>query len=280
MSTSLRARMLAQMTLRNMSPRTKEAYTSAVAGLARYYRRSPDKLTQEQVQRYLLYLHNERRLAWSSCNVAYSALRFFYTAVHKQPEISFSIPSQRKESRLPNLLSTEEVQRILNAVHNPKHRALLMTIYGGGLRVGEAVRIKPHHIESSRMLIRVEQGKGKKDRYTLLPKKLLGELRSYWRYCRPTTWLFPGRDRNRPMPINTAQKIYYQAKKKAGITKGRGIHTLRHCFATHLLEAGCDIFTLKRLLGHTALSSTTRYLHVDKNQFQAMPSPLDTFKEC
>ena len=279
MSTPLRTRMLNRMTLGHLAEKTKIAYVSAVAGLSKFYMQSPDQLTQEQVQQYLLYLITERKLSWSTCNIAFSAFRFFYTAVLKRSEISFSIPPRRKQTQLPNLLSIEEVQRILNAARNPKHRALLMTVYGAGLRVGEAVCLKPHHIESSRMLIRVEQGKGNKDRYTLLPQKLLRELRSYWRYYHPTIWLFPGRDRNRPMPISSAQKIYYRAKKAAGITRGKGVHTLRHCFATHLLEAGCDIFTLKRMMGHTALSSTTRYLHVGKNQLQAMRSPLDTLEE-
>ena len=279
MSTPLRTMMLNQMTLRHLAEKTKIAYVSAVAGLALFYRQSPDRLTQEQIQRYLLYLIKERKLSWSTCNIAFSAFRFFYTNILKRPDGAFSIPPRRKQKKLPYPLTVEEALRVITAPRNPKHRALLMTVYGAGLRVSEAVRLKPGHIESSRMMIRVEQGKGNKDRYTLLPESLLQELRSYWRLCRPTSWLFPGQDKNRPMPVGTAQKIYYQAKKRAGITRSGGVHTLRHCFATHLLEAGCDIFTIKRMMGHTALASTTRYLHISPDRLRAVISPLDSLPE-
>ena len=279
MSTPLRTMMLNQMTLRHLADKTKFAYLAAVTGLAKFYMQSPDRLTQEQVQRYLLHLIVERKLAWSTCNIAFSAFRFLYTNILKQPAARFSIPPRRKQKKLPYPLTVEETLRVITALRNPKHRALLMTVYGAGLRVGEAVRLKPGHIESSRMMIRVEQGKGNKDRYTLLPDGLLQELRSYWRLCRPTIWLFPGRDKNRPMTVGTAQKIYYQAKKQGGITKRGGIHTLRHCFATHLLEAGCDIFTIKRMMGHTALASTTRYLHISPDRLRAVISPLDSLPE-
>ena len=152
-----------------------------------------------------------------------------------------------------------------------------MTVYAAGLRVSEVVRLQPQHIESSRNMIRVEQGKGNKDRYTLLPKKLLKELRSYWRIHQPKAWLFFGWDRNRPMAIRTAQKTYHNAKQKAGITKGQGIHTLRHCFATHLLEAGYDIFVIKKMMGHGSLSTTARYLHMTRERLGGIESPLDTF---
>ena len=280
MSTPLRIRMLEEMTLRNMASNTKDAYTSAIAGVANYYNQSPDQLSQEQIQKYLLHLHNERKFSWSTCNVVFSALRFFHSAVLKQPEIKLDLPPRRKEIRLPNLLSVEEVFRLLEAHSNLKHRTLLMTVYGAGLRVSEVVRLKPEHIESSRMMIRVEQGKGKKDRYTLLPKRLLNELRKYWKEYKPELWLFPGRDPRRPMSVMGAQKIFYQAKQKAGITKGHGIHTLRHCFATHLMEAGWDVYTIKRLLGHAALSTTTKYLYVTTARLQKVQSPLEKFGSC
>ena len=276
MSTSLRTRMLNQMTLRHLAEKTKIAYLAAVTGLAGFYMQSPDRLTQEQVQKYLLHLIEERKLAWSTCNIAFSAFRFLYTNVLKRPEEGFSIPPRRKQKKLPYPLTVKETFHLITLTRNPKHRALLMTVYGAGLRVSEAVHLKPRHIESSRMMIRVEQGKGNKDRYTLLPERLLQELRSYWRLCRPTIWLFPGKDQNRPMPVGSAQKIYYQAKERAGITRGGGIHTLRHCFATHNLEAGCDIFAIKQMLGHSAISSTSRYLHISPDRLRSVVSPLDS----
>lgn len=273
--TPLRALMLDQMTLRHLAEKTKIAYVAAVASLAKFYRQSPDRLTEDQVHRYLLYLIKERKLAWSTCNIAFAAFRFFYTSVLKRPAAGFSIPPRQSQKKLPYPLTVEEALRLVTVPANPKHRALLMTVYGAGLRVSEAVHLKPQHIESSRMLIRVEQGKGNKDRYTILSPRLLQELRSYWLLFRPAIWLFPGRDPNRHLPVGTAQKIYYRAKDQVGITKPGGIHTLRHCFATHLLESGCDIFAIKQMLGHTALSSTTRYLHIDTSRLQAIQSPLD-----
>ena len=175
------------------------------------------------------------------------------------------------------VLSVEEVQCLLNSVSNLKHRALLMVAYSAGLRVSELVSLKVHHIESdsSRMMIRIENGKGQKDRYTILSTKVLKVLKEYWKEYRPKEWLFFGNDINKPMPIGTAQKIYYNAKKKAGITKGRGIHTLRHCFASHMLWNGEDIYTIKRLLGHSSIKTTYKYLHVTRQQIAAVISPLD-----
>jgi len=263
------------MTLRGFSPKTKEAYVGAVAGLAFYYSQSPDKLTNDQIQAYLLHLITDRKLAWSSCNVVFSGLRCFYTQVLKWDETRFYIPPRPRQKKLPKLLSLEEVNHLLKAASNIKHQALLMTVYGAGLRVSEVVHLKPRHIESDRMMIRVDQGKGKKDRYTILPQSLLYELRRYWKVCRPHSWLFFGKDKNKSMPVATAQRIYYHAKNKAGITKGNGIHTLRHCFATHLLDQGVDIYTIKQLLGHTALVTTSKYLHTTSEKIAAVKSPLD-----
>ncbi|MDF7802181.1 tyrosine-type recombinase/integrase, partial [Pontiellaceae bacterium B1224] len=173
--------------------------------------------------------------------------------------------------------SKPQVAAILDAARNPKHRALLMSVYGAGLRVGEAVMLKPAHIESQRGLIRVEQGKGNKDRYTMLPDRLLDELRRYYRCFHPGEWLFFGRDREKPMPVGSAQKLFYQARDRAGITRG-GIHTLRHCFATHLLEAGGDIYELKRMMGHSAIKTTSGYIHISREHLQSVGSPLDTLK--
>ena len=277
MSTLLRKRFNDYMVLRNFSPKTIDAYIDAVAGLAWFYHQFPDKLSNQEIQAYLLHLIQKRKLAWSSCNVIFSGLRCFYTHVLTWDETRFHIPPRPRQHKLPMLLSVEEVNRLLNSVTNLKHRALLMTVYGAGLRVSEVVNLKPHHIESSRMLIRVEQGKGKKDRYTILPQRLLTELRDYWRAYRPVSWLFFGQDKNSPMPTGTAQKIYYKAKKDSDIKKARGIHTLRHCFATHLLDQGVDIHLIKQVLGHTALSTTSKYLHTTQKKIAQVKSPLDTF---
>lgn len=276
MSTVLRKRFEDYMTLRGFSPKTKQAYVSSVLGLAEYYRQSPDQLNNDQIQAYLLYLIKERGFAWSSCNVVFSGLRCFYGHVLKWEKPRFSIPSRPRQKKLPILLSVEDVMRLIDIAKSPKHRVLLMTTYGGGLRVNEVVRLKPCHIESTRMLIRVEQGKGQKDRYTLLPQRLLGELRSYYALYRPGEWLFFGRTKKKPMPISTAQKAYYQAKKRAGITQGKGIHTLRHCFATHLMDQGVDIHVIKQMMGHSALKTTARYLHTSNQKIAKVVSPLDT----
>lgn len=176
--------------------------------------------------------------------------------------------------RRADIYSKEQVKRLLDAVQNPKCHALLMCVYGAGLRVSEAVVLRPEHIESARGLIRVEQGKGRKDRYTLLPNRLLDDLRSYHRCFHPGEWLFFGRDRAKPMPIGSAQKIFYHARNRVGINHG-GIHTLRHCFATHLLEAGADIFEIKRMMGHSAIKTTSGYIHISREHLQSVRSPLD-----
>jgi site-specific recombinase XerD len=182
--------------------------------------------------------------------------------------------------QLPTVLSVEEVVRIIDSTRNLKHRALLMTTYTAGLRVSEVVKLRPEHIESKRMLIRVEQGKGKKDRYTMLSVKTLETLKDYWRAYRPGEWLFFAKDRQMPMPIGTVQKIYYHNKKRAGVTKGRGIHTLRHCFATHLIDVGVDVYTVKRMMGHAALSTTSKYIHVTKDKISEIVSPFDRHSGC
>ncbi len=277
MSSPLRTQFINYLTLQRRSPKTKEAYISAVYGLARHYMTSPDKLSDKQIQDYLRYLIEKRKLAWSTCNVVFSGLICFYKNVLNRNKTVFSIPPRPRSKKIPMVLSVEEIQRLLNSVSNLKHRALLMITYSAGLRVAEVVNLKVHHIESdsSRMMIRIENGKGQKDRYTILSPKVLKVLKEYWKEYRPKEWLFFGSNINKPMPIGTAQKIYYSAKKKAGITKGRGIHTLRHCFASHMLWNGEDIYTIKRLLGHSSIKTTYKYLHVTRQQIAAVISPLD-----
>lgn len=260
---TLRNQMTDAMNLRRFSPRTQQSYLAAVTALANYYQIPPDQLDFDKIKAYLLHLTVERALSWSTCNVVVSALRFFYLEVVGWEKVSLPLPPPKKPKKLPVLLSREELERLFACAGTPKNRVLLMTTYAAGLRVSEVVKLKPADIDSQRLMIRVEQAKGAKDRYTLLSPRLLEELRLYWKLYRPTTWLFPStRDPHRKLHIGRAQKIYYEAKRRAGITHGHGIHTLRHCFATHLLEAGLDVRTIQGLMGHTAISTTMRYLQV------------------
>jgi len=271
----LRKRMIRDMKLRNFSPTTQRGYLRAVAGLAEYYHRSPDRISTEEIQDYIVHLLSEGKLAVGTCHAIITALRFFYIVTLEQNGASVTIPQIKRETRLPEILGSEQLERVFAAPRNPKHRVLLMTAYSGGLRVNELVHLKVTDIHSDRMMIRVDQGKGKKDRYTLLSKRLLSELRSYWKIKRPAVWLFPGIKRHEPLCARMAQKVYAQAVAKAGITRKGGIHTLRHCFATHLLEAGQDIRTIQLLMGHSSILTTVRYLQVTSKTLQGTQSPLD-----
>ena len=270
----LRQKMIRDMQLRNFSPDTQRGYLNSVSGLAKYYRRSPDTISPEEIQDYILHLLNVRRVAIGSCQTVVTGLRFFYTVTLGQDKSSVPIPPIKNARRLPEILSANELERLFAALSNIKHRMLLMTTYAGGLRVSEVVRLKITDIHSDRMMIRVEQGKGRKDRYTLLSKRLLDELRDYWRIKRPDRWLFPGRA-NGLMTREMAWQIYVKAVKKAGIKRRGGIHLLRHCFATHLLEAGVDLRTIQLLMGHSSIRTTVRYLQVTSKSLQGTRSPLD-----
>lgn len=272
----LRQRFCDYMVLRGLAKKTQEGYLRAVVGLVRYYRRSPDQLSNAEIHGYLVHLIQDRKLAWNTCNVAYASLRVFYRDVVGWDELRFSIPPRVRATRRPEVLSIQEVERLLVAAQPLKHRALLMTTYSAGLRVSEVVGLRPTDIESDRMLIRVEQGKGKKDRYTILAERLLQELRQYWRVYSPGRWLFPRADRGGPISISAAQQAYNKARQAAGIEHGRGIHSLRHSFATHLLDAGVDLMTIKQWMGHSSLRTTSGYLHVSTNRRAAVKSPLDS----
>jgi integrase/recombinase XerD len=261
-----------------MSPKTQDAYVRAIRCLAEHYHCSPERLSDDQLKDYLCYLARERKLSASSLNVAVSGMRAFYEWVmHRSgPELWRAMPRVRKSVRRPQVFDVTEVEKLLTAgCAHPKHRAFLMTIYGAGLRLGEACRLEPRHIDSARMQIRVELGKGRKDRYTLLSARLLEELRNYWRMFRPGRWLFPSsREASKPMAEDTGQKIYYAAVARAGLPRKGGIHCLRHSFATHLLESGVEITIVQRLLGHNALSVTANYLHVRRERLAQVQSPL------
>jgi len=274
----LRERMQHDLVVRGMSLRTQEAYLAAVKGLAQHYRQRPDILSAQQIEGYLRHLIEQRHLAPNSVRIAVFGLRFFYTVTLKRP--TFALPLPKGVKKLPEVLSRQEVARLLASTVTLRERALLMTTYGGGLRVSEVVRLRVSDIDAPRDMIRVEQGKGRKDRYTLLGSRLLAELRHYWQVYRPVQpWLFPQRRKAVPMDPTTAQKMYYAAKRRAGITKAGGIHALRHAFATHLVEAGTDLATLQQLLGHDSITTTMRYVHVARNRVVAQGSPLDGLLE-
>ena len=273
--TALRMRMDNDMLVRGMAERTRETYLAAVARLARHYRRSPDQLSPQEVQAYLVHMLREEQLAWSTCNIAVHAFRFLYHTTLGRPAPAFTIPGPKQPKKLPVILSSEEVRRVIEGTVTRKQRALLATTYAAGLRVSEVVRLKLGDIDAQRMSLRIEQGKGAKDRDTLLSPRLLEELRAYWRQYRPARWLFPARGGKGPMDPSTAQKLYYAAKLRAGITKRGGIHALRHAFATHSLEAGTDLHTVQRLLGHRHVTTTMRYFHLSQGRVLDTPSPLD-----
>jgi site-specific recombinase XerD len=217
MSSELRTKLIAEMNLHGLAANTQRGYVTSVKGLAAYYNESPEKLTDEQVRDFFRHLLEERKLTWRSCRKYLTGLTFFYRHIcQREVQDRFGLPARRGEKKLPIVLSIEQVTRLLSCVDNLKHRVLLKTIYSAGLRVSEAVRLKVHHIESdpSRMLIRVDQGKGKKDRYTVLSKKLLQELRLYWNKYRPEKWLFPGYGHDKHLCTVAAQKVFYNAKKK------------------------------------------------------------------
>jgi site-specific recombinase XerD len=273
--TELRQRMDNDLLVRGMAERTRETYLAAVTRLARHYHRSPDQLSPDEVQAYLVHMLREEHLAWSTCSIAVHAFRFLYHTTLGRPAATFTIPGPKHHQTLPEILSPAEVRRVIEATVTRKQRALLATTYGAGLRVSEVVALQLRHLDADRMCLRVEQGKGGKDRDTLLSPRLLEELRAYWRQYRPAVWLFAGRDGKHPLDVSTAQKFYYTAKLRAGITKRGGIHALRHAFATHLLEAGTDLPTIQRLLGHGDIGTTMRYLHLARRTILKTTSPLD-----
>jgi len=272
----LRDRMHHDLVVRGLAERTRESYTAAVVGLTRFYRRSPDRLTQREVEAYLVHLAEERKLAWNTRSLITNGLRFFYHTTLGRRQMDFSIPRPKAPAKLPEILSREEVARILSCPRSPKHRVLLMTAYASGLRVSELVRLRVRDLDSDRMTIRVEQGKGAQDRYTLLSPRLLEEMRAYWRRTRPQPWLFPSQRRTEPISVSCAQRVYGQAKREAAVHKQGGIHALRHAFATHLLEGGTNVRIIQALLGHRSLSTTQVYTHLAKNYLNDTKSPLDT----
>lgn len=278
--TPLRKQYSEFLILRGYSERTQVSYLAAVAGLAKHYGRSPDRISKAEIHDYLLGLHRLGR-AFSTINIAVSGLRLFYSGVLKHPVegLRECLPRTRREIRRARVYSKEELARLFAACRHPVDRAFLLTVYGAGLRLGEACRLKVEDIESSRMLLRINQGKGRKDRYTILDEWLLKELRGYYRTVRPQVWLFPARMKvGRPVLEATIQKVFYAALKRAGLPNRGGIHCLRHSFATHFLEEGGDLVTLKKLLGHSNFATTAGYVHVTRERIAGVSSPLELAK--
>lgn len=273
---ALREAVCLEMRLRGFSPRTHESYLYALSQLWAFHRRNLAQLTCGDVQRFLDEIVTVRKLAWATVNVYFSACRFLYEQVLKRPAREFSIPPRGRSGKRPGVLNRQEVERLIATPRNVKHRALLAMAYGSGLRVSEVVRVKIADVDRGRMMLRVEQGKGHKDRYTVLSARALALLEDLWRRERPPTFFFTGPDRVRPLCDGTAQAVYYEALRRSGVRRVGGIHVLRHCFATHLMEAGVDIYTIRRWMGHTSLVTTGRYMHVTAEHLTTVKSPLDS----
>lgn len=260
--TPLRQRMLDALQMRGYSPRTLKSYTFAVYDLCRHYRRSPEQISAEEVQQWLLHLIKERHASASTCRQYFNGVRFLYVFVLEDKafaDYAFTLP--QRQQRLPDLLTREEVKRLITTPANRVHRLWLLSCYGCGLRVSELVHIRVADIDGERRLLHVVQGKGQKDRYVPIPVDLLDQWRAYWQRYRPTDWLFPGRGAEQCLAITTPQKAYLNSKRKAGIRKHGGIHSLRHAFATHALQAGMPVHQLQQILGHKHLNTTMRYIH-------------------
>jgi integrase/recombinase XerD len=273
----LRRRMVEDMTVRNLSPATQRSYLHAVTKFSRYFGRAPNRLGLEDVRAFQVHLVSTG-LSWPALNQTVCALRFFYGITLGHGEIPERIPYAREPRKLPVILSADEVVRFLEAVPSLKTRAALTTAYGAGLRASEAVGLKVANIDSDRMVIRVEEGKALKDRYVMLSAQLLGILRTYWRLARPSHWLFPGRDESKPIDVQVLHAGCRSACAAAGLAKRVTVHTLRHSFATHLLESGTDIRIIQVLLGHNNLSSTALYTQVSTGLIRRTTSPLDHLK--
>jgi integrase/recombinase XerD len=273
--TPLRRRMIDDMQLRNLSPRTITTYAMRVAAFARHFGRSPEALEADDVRAYLLHLVQEKQVSWSVYNQTVAALKFVYEVTLQRHGVLQRIKCPKIPKKLPTVLSTDEVTRFFASILGLKHRAILMTAYAAGLRISEVVSLRPDDIDSKRMVIRVRQGKGRKDRYVMLSPRLLDLLREYWKAARPAGWLFPGDIPGQPISGKAVYMVCVQAARTARLGKHVTVHTLRHSFATHLLEAGTDIRTIQVLLGHRNLKTTAIYTHVSPTAGETTRSPLD-----
>jgi integrase/recombinase XerD len=272
--TPLRRRMIEDLRLRNRAERTIDTYVDRVAAFARHFGTSPEHLGPDHIRAYLLHLV-EQKASWAHFNQTRSALRFLYRTTLKRGWVDDGVICVKTPRKLPVVLGLDEVAQFFAAIGNLKHRAILMTAYAAGLRLSEVVSLRVEDIDSRRMALRVRQGKGRKDREVMLSPRLLTVLRLYWQVVRPGGYLFPGRDPDRPLSHSAVQRACKAALRRSGLTKRISPHSLRHSFATHLLEAGADVRTIQILLGHSHLSTTARYTHVSTARLHGTASPLD-----
>lgn len=273
--TPLRQRMIDDLTLRNRSAATIRVYVQHVSKFAQHFGRCPEELSPEHVREYQLYLLHERKASWSSFNQCVSALRFLYGTTLGREDYLPRMAYGKRPRKLPLVLSQDEVVRLLQCTSTPQHRIALTTMYATGLRVSEAAALEATHIDSERMTILVAQGKGNKQRLVPLSQKLLAELRNWWRVHRHPQWIFPGRNGDQPISVAALQRAVTRSARAAGLTKRPSTHTLRHTFATELLEAGIDLITIQKILGHTSLTTTARYTHVRRDRLRAAAGVLD-----
>jgi len=276
---TLRDQMLMDLQLSGAKPRTQAAYLREVENLAKYFKRSPAELGEAELKQYMLYMINERHLSEGTFRFYVAGLKFFYRTTLKREWPVEKIRHPRSKRNLPVVLDLMEVESLFSVTRNLKHKAMLMITYSSGLRVSETARLKLTDIDSKRMTVRVSQGKGGKDRYSILSETALEHLRRYWKKYHPTEWLFAGSKGEGHISLSTIQQVFKQAKKRAGITKPASIHTLRHSFATHLIEAGTSLHHVQLLLGHRSPATTTVYLHVSRLNLAQVVSPLDKAKK-
>jgi integrase/recombinase XerD len=271
----LRDQMKMDMELKGFSVKTQDAYIRYVKTFVEYFGKSPMQMGEDEIRQYLHHLITEKQMSTSHINAVHSALKFFFTTTLQRQWNNIKIPRTKSPKKLPIVLAGSEIKQLLDVTINPKHRAILMTTYAAGLRVSETANLKLEDIDYKRMQIRVNEGKGKKDRYTILSAVNLKLLRDYWTLYRPNTWLFPGESPDKPITTRTIQKVFEISRDKAGIVKPATVHSLRHSFATHLLETGTDIFHIQRLMGHSSPKTTSIYIHVKQEDLLKIVSPLD-----
>jgi integrase/recombinase XerD len=276
---TLREQMLADLQLKGLTPKTQKIYLREVSNYAKYFNRSPEQLGEKELREYLLYLLNEKKLSKGTYRFYYQGLKFLYKHTLKREEVVEKIRCPRGKKKLPVVLALTEVKTLLSVMENLKHRAILMVTYSAGLRISETACLKVSDIDSKRMMVRVQQGKGGKDRYSILSQTALECLRQYWRAYRPKEWLFEGQNKDTHICISSIRQIFLEAKERAGITKPVSPHTLRHSFATHLIEAGTSLHHVQLLLGHRSPTTTTVYLHVSRMNLAQVTSPLDSIPE-
>jgi integrase/recombinase XerD len=273
--TAFTKRMAEDMQLRNLSPRTIDAYTYHVDRFAMRFGKHPEELGLEQVRDFQLWMINELNSSWSQFNQAVCALKFFYTVTCKRDWIVTHVPYGQRPKTLPVVLSGDEVARIVACITNIKHRTVVLTLYSAGLRISEGLRLKVKDIDSERMTLKINQGKGQKDRYVPISPRLLAELRKYWKEARPSDYFFPGKTDDTPLNNAVVQKALSLATARAAVHKHVTPHTLRHSYATGLLEAGVDLMAISRLLGHSNFTTTMIYLHCRREHLDSSPSPID-----